>query len=523
MADENLQYVVTFKTRKEGNGAEQTAAGVRDLRSETDRLNALNTAEKAQVAEHAFYDLDAAIAKKTITTRRETAAVADNDLQRAKAMQTVRKIREELALSERMQQRVAVASTKAAGSYKSLGGSAAMAAFQVQDAAIQLQAGVKVSTVLAQQLPQLLMIFGPGGAIAGGVIALGALAYSWATATKGSEEAEKAQQAYNEKLKELIALKAEQFVDAYRLSVESTEAKIRSLNDAEVEQLGTKAAIEAANRRIQNSQDDLTKAWLRYQQTVTGVDMSAQLQQLEQAGVQRQADEAIAAQNLKLEQQRAAYENIREELARLKQDAADWDQLRQGMETKVSGLFADLRLAQAQGKDTVDIKKAIEQTEGMIAELRAQSAGVPRRIADLGRQAADIGQAIDRTLQETEANIAAINAETAAKVSGGELDAALQQNRSLVSSLTSTLEDFKATTPAQQQAAEAIRAAVADGVLTAQELQQMGANLQNLMGGISSSGQTMNNNLLKLIQLLADLQARQSGAEKKIQALMNRQ
>lgn len=51
--------------------------------------------------------------------------------------------------------------------------------FQLQDFAVQVQGGTSALTAFAQQAPQFLGIFGPGGAIAGAVVAVGALAASF--------------------------------------------------------------------------------------------------------------------------------------------------------------------------------------------------------------------------------------------------------------------------------------------------------------------------------------------------------
>lgn len=75
------------------------------------------------------------------------------------------------------------------GAFRSLG----QVSLQVQDIAVQLQAGAKASTVLAQQGTQILSAFGAGGAIAGGVLAIG-------TAFYGMREA--AVQAFREAKKE---------------------------------------------------------------------------------------------------------------------------------------------------------------------------------------------------------------------------------------------------------------------------------------------------------------------------------
>lgn len=53
-----------------------------------------------------------------------------------------------------------------------------MGAMQMQDVAVQMQMGTKMSTILAQQGSQLLSIFGPGGMILGGLVAVGGMFYS---------------------------------------------------------------------------------------------------------------------------------------------------------------------------------------------------------------------------------------------------------------------------------------------------------------------------------------------------------
>lgn len=68
------------------------------------------------------------------------------------------------------------------GSNRALG----QMAMQVQDIAVQLQMGTKWTMVMAQQLPQMLGAFGAGGAIAGGVVAVGAAFYTMAQNAKDS-------------------------------------------------------------------------------------------------------------------------------------------------------------------------------------------------------------------------------------------------------------------------------------------------------------------------------------------------
>lgn len=99
--------------------------------------------------------------------------------------------------------RTAMAATaggsRAAGSVRGggLGGRnasfiAGQAAMQAQDIAVQMQMGTRYATILAQQGSQLLSFFGPKGMILGGVLAIGAAIYSWASGTaKADAEAKK--------------------------------------------------------------------------------------------------------------------------------------------------------------------------------------------------------------------------------------------------------------------------------------------------------------------------------------------
>lgn len=60
-------------------------------------------------------------------------------------------------------------SGRSSSAMRNLGG----ASMQVQDIAVQLQSGTKMATVIAQQGSQMLSIFGPAGAIVGGLVAVG--------------------------------------------------------------------------------------------------------------------------------------------------------------------------------------------------------------------------------------------------------------------------------------------------------------------------------------------------------------
>lgn len=72
-------------------------------------------------------------------------------------------------------QRFAVANDNAARGTRNFGGVIGQAGFQLQDFFVQVQGGTSALTALSQQGSQFLGVFGAGGAIAGAVLAIGAL------------------------------------------------------------------------------------------------------------------------------------------------------------------------------------------------------------------------------------------------------------------------------------------------------------------------------------------------------------
>jgi len=64
---------------------------------------------------------------------------------------------------------------EARGGFRAMRGATQQVSFQLQDIAVQAQSGTAGLTILAQQGPQLLSVFGPAGAVTGAFVAFGAL------------------------------------------------------------------------------------------------------------------------------------------------------------------------------------------------------------------------------------------------------------------------------------------------------------------------------------------------------------
>jgi len=87
-----------------------------------------------------------------------------------------------------------------------MGQIAGQAGFQIQDFAVQVGAGTSALTAFSQQAPQLLGVFGPGGAIAGAIVAIGAVAAKvFIDMAKNAEVTGEAMEDMSEKLKEAFS------------------------------------------------------------------------------------------------------------------------------------------------------------------------------------------------------------------------------------------------------------------------------------------------------------------------------
>lgn len=524
MAEEKLQYSVTFKTRAEGAGAQQTAAAVRDLRTETERLNALSTAEKVGFNTAAYYDLSESVSSATTATKVHYTAAKADDVQRARAIQTTRQLREEEAKRAAQLNALAAAAGTAGVSSRTMGARIQNTAFQVQDLGVQLAAGTSAATAFAQQLPQLLGGFGAGGAIAGGVVALGALAYKLSTAAANTEEAKIALEKYNEQLDELIAKKADEFVTAYALALDTAAERQNDLRDAEVAAISTAAEVEAANRRKQQAQDDLTLATLRYMEAMDGVDRSAEKAAVNRAEMEREAAAATEAQNDKLEESLKKFENIWARITEVRQATADWKEQIDELNVKAGELSKEQRVAEMLNQPGRAGNAAAElgRVRALIEEIERRVTASTAEIQSLTNAGFRAMQEVDAVRATTTANIGAINAELEAKVGQAELEQTVAKNQQLTGDLAKALADFQATTPAQAQAAADMAAAIADGKLTAQELAALSGQIVTLGPAFSQAIEANTAQVTNLIALVNDLKAKQQANEQKIADLKNR-
>lgn len=131
--------------------------------------------------------------------------------------------------SRQMQTSIDKAS-KGGGAFRGIG----QASLQLQDVAVQLQGGAKATTVIAQQVPQLLGAFGAGGAIVGGLVAVGAGLYGMADAAQTAfTTAKAASDGFQTSLKGVLITASSSelvtFFNEVRAGVSSAYSEVESL------------------------------------------------------------------------------------------------------------------------------------------------------------------------------------------------------------------------------------------------------------------------------------------------------
>jgi len=171
--------------------------------------------------------------------------------------------------------------------------------YQIQDFAVQVQSGTSVLVALGQQGSQLLGIFGPAGAIAGMILAIGTgLAGAFLAARDASNETAK--------------------------GVENLDEKLKSLDSTLQNWITTKKALEAGmtvdefigSKGLKSAEEDLREAKERLAELRQEVEGPGRFSQtgvglfLNYLGL-RSADKDIAEAEQKLEEAQEQFNNIR--------------------------------------------------------------------------------------------------------------------------------------------------------------------------------------------------------------------
>lgn len=201
------------------------------------------------------------------------------------------------------------------------------ASLQVQDIAVQLQAGASATTIIAQQGSQIASAFGAGGAILGGVIAIGAALYQWKVIgpiKKQMEDLNTALEKGKREFQTVVALNNQLQNDL--IAVRVAEATGR-MSDSEVKNLEKRLILEKKIADIQADKDlqpqdkeiAIEAARIRFQAEQAAqnrVERRAREEGIVQGfgeDINQRADEIMAGPRARAEQRRAERARARAE------------------------------------------------------------------------------------------------------------------------------------------------------------------------------------------------------------------
>ena len=430
---------------------------------------------------------------------------------------------------------------------------ASAAGFQVQDFAVQVAGGTSALTAMAQQAPQFLGVFGPGGAIAGALIAVGSIAAKvfMSMADDSANAAEQAEflagavdeigkaagKAVGEDidfgLKQVIAAaeEAEKLIDAYdrvtdaqNASALASLANAEKIRQAEVElarlrgeQVDESANIadgvaaesaarqEAARQQIAAQNEQLAKAQQQEEIAQTlFLEMQSQKREAEnQRQIEAQKLELLRAQRDELTKQAAERGKLSEyEIPFMKTPAAE----RAQRELEAGPLQAAINKAQEE-IDRLDAE--LNEKTGKLTES-VQTAAVA--LQDAINNTATISEALAIEVPRIEQTLQA--EEVKATISGlAEIGQATAQEISRIA------ETAQPTTNGQSEALAILKQAAADGTITANETAKVAAALQVLGSSINTGITGINSNVSALINSINTLSSQVVDQKRQIDAI----
>ena len=425
------------------------------------------------------------------------------------------------ALDKTAQKASGAVNTTTASTSK-LGSIAGQAGFQIQDFAVQVGAGTSALTAFSQQAPQLLGVFGPTGAIAGAIVAIGAVAAKVFMGMSGNaEDAAEAAEKAAEKLKDAFNEAAKKQIDEFNKSLEYSETVSLALTSAELQLAQAARDRDQSNAKLITSQLALDEAQIDYLKT-TGQIKNAEESLL---AVRQKAAEATkqaeiqAAQN-QVTAAREQYQAIVNQRKKVDDDVALAQKRLAELEAQQQKLFAEQSFQRDQDARAVKsglLKKGETSLEsqaigGQLESIRQQIADVykiiekaPERIQQISVQAITQAEAVDVAVMQAQTQIQEIESKFKLSQKAQEITTVTEKIGQSAQDIEKAIAGFEPITQAQAQAKESIMQAVSDGVITAQEQQQIGTQLQVLMSSLQTGQTSVLGTLQDLIKINNDL------------------
>ena len=444
----------------------------------------------------------------------------------------------------------AAASTKQAAGTSKVGQVASAAGFQVQDFAVQVAGGTSALTAMAQQAPQFLGVFGPGGAIAGALIAVGAIALKVfnGMADDSANAAEQATfladsieeigknaakavskdidfglaqiDAATEQAQELIGA-FDDITDASNAATLASLSNAEKIRQAEIEirKLRGEQVDEIANITAATDAEAAARAELGRQEIEAQRKRLADAQQAEQIAKtaldDKQTEKTLAELALRAETRKL--ELLRAQRDELEKQAKERGKFSEGEIPFMKTPAAER--AQAQLDDQA-FQTLLATQQKLVNELEAKIKGT---LTEQVQQSLDAFNSFRRATQTAFQTIAIeiprIEETAQAENIKAQVSGLAEIGQQAAKDIDALVENVKPENTGQAAALEALKQATADGQITANETAKVAAALQTLNGLMGTSMTASNTNVQALIQAVTTLNQRTLDQKRQIDAI----
>jgi hypothetical protein len=427
--------------------------------------------------------------------------------------------------------KVNTSATKATGGARNLGAMAGQAGFQIQDFAVQVGGGTSALTAFSQQAPQLLGVFGPTGAIAGALVAVGAVAAKiFIGMAADAKDAGEAAEEMAEKMKEAFAAAGEKEAKQAISTFEHLTELTNILRESEISLTEAKYKRAASEATLLKSQQSLTEAAIDY------LDKTGQIQNAEEALAESRRQTAEAQKEAAISDIESAvqieiqrYKNIwaqkrdiqeEQDRAQSRLNELQAEQQRLTQEINRQRRYDEMQVesgAEEKGFESAATQRAAAQLSGIekqIESLLSFVESAPSKINDLVAASYEQAAKVDAATESARTEIERIESEFALTEKAATLREAATGITQSVSEITTAIGSFQPITEAQAQAKDRIMQAVADGEITAQEQLTISSNLQLLLAQMRTGQEGMTS-------VLRELLANQTSLTSKLQSANN--
>ena len=443
--------------------------------------------------------------------------------------------------------------TKAAGKgVASAGQIAQSAGYQVQDFAVQVAGGTSALTAMAQQAPQFLGVFGPGGAIAGALIAVGAIAFKvfQGMADDSANAAEKAA---------FLAETIKEVSDTASKAVgEDIDFGLKQIDDAATAALnligafdGVTDAANAASLATLSNAEKIRKAEIEIRK-LRGEQVD-EIKEIEAAtaaeGAMReeQARQAIAAENAKVEQAKAAeviaqqafdlkmqekaaaqssLQIERNKLEALRLQKEELEKIVKAQPSMAQAVLtfdldADPAAGEAARKQLEDqfLQASIALAEKNIAVLETKAKEITDQLSENAAAVNSAMTAVAANSQEIAISIPRIAESFQAENIKAQVGGLVEIGQQAAKEIDALVENVKPENTGQAEALRVLKDATAQNGITADETAKVAAALQTLNGVIGTNMTTSSANVQALIQAVTTLNQRTIDQKRQIDSI----